>query len=138
MPPRHPLQETAHGLLDLGFRRHALPTVLPGIYLAGILPAVLIPTLLVVFAFRESILIGFAALLCLPIMIVAGMLVVRLLLELLRTIGQFAEMIARVMNLVFGFHDTMADVKGPARGIAAGIRAAKIRQDPQPVHKRKR
>jgi hypothetical protein len=102
------------------------------------LPAVLIPMLLVGFAFRESMLIGFVALLCLPIMIVAGMVAVRLLLELLKTIGQFSEIIARVMNLVFGFDDTMSDVRGPAGTLGAAFRATKIRRPREPVHKRRR
>ncbi|WP_245665262.1 DUF4282 domain-containing protein [Nocardia sienata] len=118
--------DTVRGLLDVQFRRPATRTLLPLVYLLGLVFAVAVPVALTVLAWRISALLGVvAALLALPLalMIAAA---VRLFLEFLVNASRLATRVEHISDLADDLFQVLSEVAEPVNQLSEDVRAVQF------------
>lgn len=118
--------DAARGLLDVQFRRPATRTLLPLVYLLGLVFAVTVPVVLTVLAWRISVLLGvLAALLALPFALTIAA-AVRLLLEFLVNASRLATRVEHISDLADDLFQVLSEVAEPVNQLSEDVRAVQF------------
>ncbi|TSE00722.1 DUF4282 domain-containing protein [Skermania sp. ID1734] len=115
------------GLLDVRFRVVATTTLLPAVYVLGLVVSVAVPTVLTVVIFQVSALLGalFLVVLAAP-MALAFAATMRLTLEFLVNMTHLAGKVTHMTNLADDLHQTLADVAEPVSQLSEDFRAVQF------------
>ncbi|MEV0106693.1 DUF4282 domain-containing protein [Nocardia sp. NPDC050799] len=118
--------EAVRGLLDVQFRRPATRTLLPLVYLLGLVFAVTVPVVLTVLAWRISALLGvLAALLALPFALTIAA-AVRLFLEFLVNASRLATRVEHISDLADDLFQVLSAVAEPVNQLSEDVRAVQF------------
>lgn len=123
---RHWGADAVRGLLDVQFRRPATRTLLPLVYLLGLVFAVTVPVALTVLAWRISALLGIlAALLALPFAVTIAA-AVRLFLEFLVNASRLATRVEHISDLADDLFQVLSEVAEPVNQLSEDVRAVQF------------
>ncbi|MFI6311311.1 DUF4282 domain-containing protein [Nocardia fusca] len=123
---RHWGADAVRGLLDVQFRRPATRTLLPLVYLLGLVFAVTLPVVCTVLAWRISALLGvLAALLALPFALTIAA-AVRLFLEFLVNASRLATRVEHISDLADDLFQVLSEVAEPVNQLSEDVRAVQF------------
>lgn len=118
--------DAVRGLLDVQFRRPATRTLLPLVYLLGLVFAVTVPVVLTVLAWRISALLGvLTALLALPFALTIAA-AVRLFLEFLVNASRLATRVEHISDLADDLFQVLSEVAEPVNQLSEDVRAVQF------------
>ena len=118
--------DAVRGLLDVQFRRPATRTLLPLVYLLGLVFASTAPMVLTVLAWRVSALLGvLAALLAVPFALTIAA-AVRLLLEFLVNASRLATRVEHISDLADDLFQVLSEVAEPVNQLSEDVRAVQF------------
>lgn len=118
--------DAVRGLLDMQFRRPATRTLLPLVYLLGLVFAVAAPVALTVAAWRISTLLGVpAALLAIPFALTIAA-AVRLFLEFLVNASRLATRVEHISDLADDLFQVLSEVAEPVNQLSEDVRAVQF------------
>ncbi|MFI6167821.1 DUF4282 domain-containing protein [Nocardia sp. NPDC051052] len=118
--------EAARGLLDVQFRRTATRTLLPLVYLLGLVFACAVPIALTVFMWRVSAVLGVvAALIGVPLGLTIAA-AVRLMLEFLANASRLATRMEHISELADDLFQALSDVAEPVNQLSEDVRAVQF------------
>ncbi|MFQ6229686.1 DUF4282 domain-containing protein [Nocardia sp. NPDC002869] len=123
---RHWGADAVRGLLDVQFRRPATRTLLPLVYLLGLVFAVTVPVVPTVLAWRISALLGvLSALLALPFALTIAA-AVRLFLEFLVNASRLATRVEHISDLADDLFQVLSEVAEPVNQLSEDVRAVQF------------
>ncbi|WP_405159574.1 DUF4282 domain-containing protein [Nocardia sp. NBC_01499] len=118
--------EAARGLLDVQFRRTATRTLLPLVYMLGLVFAFAVPIALTVSLWRVSAVLGvLAALIGVPLGLTIAA-AVRLILEFLANASRLATRMEHISELADDLFQALSDVAEPVNQLSEDVRAVQF------------
>ncbi|MFD6155653.1 DUF4282 domain-containing protein [Nocardia sp. NPDC060256] len=118
--------EAARGLLDVQFRRTATRTLLPLVYMLGLVFAFAVPIALTVSMWRVSAVLGvLAALIGVPLGLTIAA-AVRLILEFLANASRLATRMEHISELADDLFQALSDVAEPVNQLSEDVRAVQF------------
>lgn len=116
----------ARGLLDVQFRRTATRTLLPLVYILGLVFAFAVPIALTVSMWRVSAVLGvLAALIGVPLGLTIAA-AVRLILEFLANASRLATRMEHISELADDLFQALSDVAEPVNQLSEDVRAVQF------------
>jgi hypothetical protein len=115
------------GLLDVQFKRAATRTLLPLVYVLGLMVSVAVPVLLTVVVFQFSTVLGLLFLIFVaPLLGLTIAATVRLVLEFLVNTTKLAGLVGHITVLSDDLMRALNDMAGPMNSLSGGFKAVQF------------